>query len=712
MDVRRWIITAASVATLGGTARAEPPPELYAAGVQDQPTVAPPALRSPLPERLDQRAAVRGCRVDAPCRSWRDELREFELEAFSPSAGPWLTPQPSGPRPTVATDIRPDLPWLANLEMPDLPMTWDRRVIDYLVFYKEDPRGRRIMRGWLAAQGRYRDIILAALRRAKLPEDLLYLAMIESSYDSTDRSRAGASGLWQLMPDGGRMYGLTIDRAIDERNDPVRATEAAVGYWGDLYQRFGDWNLAMAAYNAGYGAVLKSIARFNSNDFWALLDYENALPWESSIYVPKALAAAIVGHNRAAFGFADVDSGAPEQWDDVSAPSAIALVAIAKAAGCSVDDIKRLNPQLRRGRTPVGRSTVVRVPAGGGATFAAKLGQTRGDWDDVDTYVVRYGERFEDVATQFGISRQRLRALNEIDSDAEITGGTMIVVPRVGAAARAKNLAAAADDLYGSGVDHRPGEALIVAVPDAEAEVAGQRRIFYRVVAGDGLHAVAAALSITTEQLAAWNGLTATAALHPRMVLQAWQPMAWSEQRANVALLDDTRLMVVTRGSKTHLELSEGRSGRQRVEYVADKRESFAQIGKRFGLGERDMARINRKPPSTMVDKGQMVIVYKVVDHTRSERAEKQWKQMPKGRKPGKPGTKVSTTDDPDEDASPVAVKPAPSVRDQAAPVNATTQARTVGGRGTRASGADHDEPAPPRADRDDVSVGPATSPE
>ena len=222
-----------------------------------------------------------------------------------------------------ASALRPDLPWLANLTMPDLPVTWDRRVIDYLVFYKEDPRGRRIMRGWLERQGRYRDVILTALRKAKLPEDLLYLAMIESSYDSTERSRVGASGLWQFMPGSGRIYGLTIDRWVDERNDPVRATEAAMGAWADLYQRFGNWDLAMAAYNAGYGAVLKAIARFNSNDFWALVDYENALPWESGIYVPKALAAAIVGHNLATFGFADVDLGAPERWDDVTVPSSI-----------------------------------------------------------------------------------------------------------------------------------------------------------------------------------------------------------------------------------------------------------------------------------------------------------------------------------------------------------------------------------------------------
>ncbi|MCB2039108.1 MAG: lytic transglycosylase domain-containing protein, partial [Ottowia sp.] len=189
-------------------------------------------------------------------------------------------------------------------------------------------------------------MIVGYLKDAGLPQDLLYVSMIESSYDPYTYSRAGASGLWQFMPAGGKIYGLEIDRWIDERNDPVRSTIAVLDYFKDLYQRFGDWHLALAAYNAGYGAVLRSIARYNTNDFWQLLEYENALPWESSIYVPKAIAAAIVGHNRELFGFGDVKPRPAEAWDDVEVPKSVALSVIAHAAGCSVDDLKRLNPQV------------------------------------------------------------------------------------------------------------------------------------------------------------------------------------------------------------------------------------------------------------------------------------------------------------------------------------------------------------------------------
>jgi membrane-bound lytic murein transglycosylase D len=614
------------------------------AGLQDELSRPVPAVRAPLSAEARERTAIRGCPVDG-CARWQDELREFELEAFAPAGGPWLDgearPAP-GPHRRVdrPSELRPDLPWLDDLVLPDLPVVWDRRVIDYLVFYKDDPRGRRLMRGWLERQGRYRDLIVSRLRAAHLPEDLLYVAMIESSYDPSTTSRVGAGGLWQFMPGLGRVYGLAIDRWVDERSDPVRGTDAAIANWIDLYQRFGDWHLAIAAYNAGFGAVLKGIARFNTNDFWQLVEYENALPWESSIYVPKAIAAAIVGHNRALFGYGDLKESTPEAWDDVEVPVSLTLAVVAKAAGCSVDDVRRLNPQLRRNRTPVGRSFVLRVPAGDGRTFAARLGELRGEWDQYDTYVVAHGERFEDVATQFGLSRSRLRELNDISDDTEITGGTMLVVPRISEVARKANLEKARDELYGSGVDHRPGELLIVAVPDKDADVDGKRRVFYRVVAGDSLTTVARAMDVKVGELASWNGIAPTAGLQPRMVLQAWVPPAWSEQAAHVALLDETRLVLVTRGSKEHLELSEQRSGRERFEYTAKKAESFETIGKKYGLGKRDVARINRLPPDTVVAAGQTIVLYRVIDPKRSERAEKQWKKTPRDAKKKPPPAK------------------------------------------------------------------------
>ncbi len=630
-------------ATSRGWAEAAP----LVAGPQATPPTVVPAID--LPDEPGGRRAVRGCPVGRSCGVGQAEQYEFELAAFPPpGASPWLV----GPEQGVASEsagdlvvaadpltLRPDLPWLADLELPDLPVRWTKRLIDYLVFYKEDKVGRNIMRGWLEAQGRYRELIWSQLRSRGLPDDLLYVAMIESSYDTFDSSYAGAAGLWQFMPDGGRIYGLQIDRWLDERNDPLRSTVAVLDYFGDLHQRFGDWALSMAAFNSGYGAVLRSIARFNTNDYYELASYENGLAWESTLYVPKALACAIVGHNREVFGFAAVKDSSPEQWEEVAVPTSTKLSSLASATGTSVDALRKLNPHLRRGRTPPGKPDyVVRIPVGSKASYARKLADLRSEWDGTDAYVAVQGERVEDIATTFGISGAKLRALNELEHDSDVTGGTVLVVPKVDAETRARNRAKAEAALHASGVDQQAGEAMIVPVPDKDEDHPG-RRVFYRVVTGDSLTKIARALGATATQLATWNGLTMDAAIHPKMVLQAWLA---DGAGADAKLLDETQIVVVTRGSAEHLDLAEERVGRARLEYVAKGRESFESIGKKFGLGPRDLARINRRASTTVLEPGEHIIVYQAVDKRRSERAAEQWRAAPAGHR-GEPGAAPPT---------------------------------------------------------------------
>ena len=163
-----------------------------------------------------------------------------------------------------------DAEWIKSLTLPNLPVRYEARVVTYLKFYRDDPQGRSIARVWAQKSGRYAPALRAALSRAGLPTDLLYLSLIESGHNPTIVSAAGAAGLWQFMPDAGRMYGLTVDRWVDERFDAPRATEGAVRYLSDLYRRFGNWDLAMAAYNMGVGGLSRAIKKFNTNDFWEL----------------------------------------------------------------------------------------------------------------------------------------------------------------------------------------------------------------------------------------------------------------------------------------------------------------------------------------------------------------------------------------------------------------------------------------------------------
>jgi membrane-bound lytic murein transglycosylase D len=408
-------------------------------------------------------------------------------------------------------------------------------------------------------------------------------------------------------------------------------------YFADLHQRFADWHIALAAFNMGYGAMLRSIARYNTNDFYRLCEYENAIPWETCLYTPKVLAAAIVGHNRALYGFDKLVSAPAETWEDVAVPTSVSLAALARVAGVAEADLKRLNPQLRHGRTPPGESGyVVRIPSGTRAETQRRLVELESDWKNHDAYVIAHGERFEDVATTFGVSVAQLRKLNDVTRDGEIEGGTVLVVPRISDDQRAKNRARARANLHASGVDQKDGEPLIVPVPDKTAQVPGKRRVFYRVVAGDTLKAVARALAVTSADLARWNAIEPDASLQPRMVLLAWVAPDFDADRHAVNLLDDSQLVVVTRGSPEHMDLAEARTGRVRTEYTAQAKEKLADVAKKFGMGSHDLARINRISYDTVLARGQTIIVYQVADPNRSKRADEQWKKTPRARR-GKP---------------------------------------------------------------------------
>jgi membrane-bound lytic murein transglycosylase D len=644
-------------------AQAQPSDPPIHAGPQAAPPVR--AGEPVLPQELDGRRAIRGCSVDERCARPGDLLREFEAEAFpAPGQSPWLDerapqrsrlePGPPAHQVLRPSELRPDAPWLDQLELPDLPVKWSQTLVDYLVFYKDDPRGRAIMASWLVAQGRYRDLILSHLRKAHLPEDLLYVAMIESGYDPNDSSSAGALGVWQFMPEGGRIYGLREDRWVDERRDPLRSTIAQMDYFADLHQRFADWHIALAAFNMGYGAMLRSIARYNTNDYYRLCQYENAIPWETCLYTPKVLATAIVGKNRALYGFDSLRPAAAEAWEEVAIPTSASLAAIARIASVSEADLKRLNPQLRHGRTPPGETGYrVRVPIGAKAETQRRLVELESDWKNYDAYVIAHGERFEDVATTFGISVAQLRKLNDVTHDAEIEGGTLLVVPRISDDQRTKNRAKAKANLHASGVDQKAGEPLLVPVPDKTFAVAGKRRVFYRVVAGDTLKAIAKALAVTPADLAAWNALDPDGNLHAKMVLCAWVAPGFDPAKHAVNLLDDSQLLVVTRGSPEHMDLAEARTGRVRTEYTAETKEKLAEVAKKFGMGSHDLARINRISYDTVLSKGQTIIVYQVADPNRSKRADDQWKKTPRGRRgklTGTPAARTASANVPDDD--------------------------------------------------------------
>ena len=599
-----------------------------------------------------QRRAIRGGPIDLSRESAElRELRAFELESFpraglresmvlsprdaagslpgprsgaelglggagglSGGLGPDAVPEglhsPLSPRPP-GTVPSPTIPWLSALRLLDnlgLSPTFVRfeaHVIKYLEFYKEEKRGRSIMGSWLRKQGRYKPLIEQALDKYGLPRFLLYVSMIESGYDPHDRSNKGAVGLWQFLPEGARIYGLRVDYWVDERKDPVRSTEAAARYLGDLKTRFGSWHLTLAAFNAGYGAVLRAMQKYNTNDYWELCRHEDGLPWETLLYVPKAIATALVGENKSFFGYEELQPDPAIAFDGVAVRGSVSLATAARVVGSTPEELQRLNPHLRRGRTPPlapGETWELRLPPGSAALFSQSA-DARGE--RLEPYIIRFGERLEDIAKLRGTSVSALRRINGIEDSAEIRTGITLLLPPSSAAARPE---------LGSPSPLSADEIVVVAVPDRRLSVPGKKRVFYRVIPGDSIWAIARFFKVNQADLLRWNNLDPEATLATKMVLDLWIDKDFDVSQ--VVLVDPSRVRVVTTGSSEFFELVETLRGRKRVQYKCQSGDTLEKIAKHFGLTVADVERINRMGRTTEVAPGQTVIVYQNMSST------------------------------------------------------------------------------------------------
>jgi membrane-bound lytic murein transglycosylase D len=575
-------------------------------------------------------------------------LREAERELFptaTPSLGDsWPTELPSPlsatedaprvhasglpPTPTASTPPTAigghDLAWLSSLTMPDLPVRWDARVVRYLEFFKDDPRGRQVLQTWMRRSGRYRDVVRRTLRKKGLPEDLLWLAMIESGFDPVVRSSAGAMGLWQFMPDTARAYGLSLDRWSDQRLNPEAATEAAADFLSDLHRRFGSWELAIAAYNMGYWGVAGSIRKYNTNDFWAMSRLECALPWETTLYVPKILAAAIVGRNPHVFGLDDVVVDAPLDGEPVQVPPATSLASIAQAAGCTTKEIEQLNPELRASRTPPAQpssggapsaplSCTVKVPTGRAALVAVALAKQHKDQPLPDRYVVRFGESLEQIAAAHGTTLAKLVALNAIGAGEVVRGGTVLLVPTPTTSTSAPapsnvNSTLAAMAASPSAPMTKDDKQAIAVVPADIFVYPDRRRVFYRVLVGDTLREIAVTFHVTIDEVRRWNDLDPVASLQEGMTIQLFVPTDADLKSTVVLGENDVRVLPV--GSDEFFAYWESLKGRKRITVTASAGDTLTQLGNRYGMTPGMMERINHRNRGERLAAGDAVVVY------------------------------------------------------------------------------------------------------
>jgi membrane-bound lytic murein transglycosylase D len=308
----------------------------------------------------------------------------------------------------------------------NIPMILNDSVENHLEYFKT--RGRDMFQIWLDRSARYIPVMKDIFKKKNLPEDLVYIAMIESGFNPYAVSWARAVGPWQFMPATGKMYGLKIDWWIDERKDPVKSTYAAAEHFKDLHNLFGSWPLAMASYNAGAGKVQRAVLRTRSEDFWDL-KASRYIRKETKNYVPKFMAATIIAKNPELYGFT-VSNYEPYKYDEVVLEESTDLRLVARCAGCTYEEIKELNPELRRWVTPPQSSSyTLRIPSGKKEAFLANYAtippEQKIKWD---RHEVKKGETLSVIAKQFNTTPEAIRDINGLKRN-DVRPGKHLLIP-------------------------------------------------------------------------------------------------------------------------------------------------------------------------------------------------------------------------------------------------------------------------------------------
>lgn len=351
----------------------------------------------------------------------------------------------------------------------DFPLVVNDYVAGWISYFSNSPAGHAHLKRSLERAGKYKDMIVRILRDNGVPQDLIYQAVAESGFQPQALNHSsGAGGMWQFMPFGG--YGLQRNGYFDERFDPEKSTLAYARYMKYLYAQFGDWYLAMAAYDWGPGNVQRVVSRTGYADFWELYRH-SVLPAETKAYVPGILAAIIMAKNPQQYGLTDLVPDAPVLSENVTTSYAIDLRLVADLTGASVAEIVALNPALLRLSTPRDIPYDLHLPPGTRDTFQERIKDIpedkRASWR---FHVVKAGETLDSIATQYHARASEIAAVNEVTPSTPLGAEDELVIP-VAAAASAGT---------------------------------GQQR--YKVRRGDTLVTIADRFGVTVEQLRSWNG--------------------------------------------------------------------------------------------------------------------------------------------------------------------------------------------------------------
>jgi len=375
----------------------------------------------------------------------------------------------------------------------DLPLMMTDQVAGYISYFSN--RGRGTFERAFARSGRYHDMMVRILKQEGVPQDLIYLAQAESGFQPTAVSRAGARGIWQFMGSRARGYGLQHSMWVDDRQDPEKSTRAAARHLRDLYGQFGDWYLAMAAYNSGPGTVQAAVKRTGYADFWELYR-RNVLPKETRNYVPIILAVTIMTKNLSHYGFDDVSMDEPMGFDTVTVNYPIDLRLVADCVDATPAQLQQLNPSLLRLSTPREGTFELHLPAGTKQQYQTAIAAIPASmrlWWRYPT--VHSGDTLASLARVYRTTAKSIAEANQLDGT-ELPADAKIIIPV------------------------KPSKH-----PASDTATYAHRITRYKVRRGDTVQTVAENFGVSAQMIRRWNGLRGDS-LHGRTILALHLPVS------------------------------------------------------------------------------------------------------------------------------------------------------------------------------------------
>lgn len=364
----------------------------------------------------------------------------------------------------------------------DFPITMNKQVEMYLDLFQH--RQQKYFKLWLERSGKYLPLMQSELKKAGLPTDLAYLALIESGYNPRACSPAKATGLWQFIRGTGRDYNLRIDRYVDERRDAEKSTKAAVSLLKDLYGQFNDWYLAVAAYNAGAGKIGSGLRRYNVSNFWQLAE-KKYLRLETVRYVPKLIAAIIIAKEPEKYGFKDIKYMNPLQYDTIEVGPGMSLKALALVTNSSEKEILSLNQELKTEKTPLNQSHYqARIPKDTKQLAEKNLPRLRSIVrTGYKTHIKQRGETLSAICRRYDINKTTLLKVNNL-RNGTLENGQRLRIPY-------------------SSIDYT----LLPTQSTSIASAAQDGLILYTIKNGDSISKIAHQFHVPPSMIVAWNGL-------------------------------------------------------------------------------------------------------------------------------------------------------------------------------------------------------------